>query len=193
MSTKTRTRIKRKNSPLPLILAGTGLILVAIAVVVFAPREGAPAKPEVGTGKAPGEVNYSAPELELVDLDGTPSSLAGLQGQVILVNNWAVWCPPCRAEMPELEAYFQAHKEDGFILIGINSGDKDSQVTDFIYEYNLTFPMWLDPTGLALHKFKNNALPSTYVIDETGTIRLAWTGAVSLETLEQYVTPLLED
>jgi peroxiredoxin len=93
--------------------------------------------------------------------------------------------------MPALEAYFQAHKGDGFTLVGINSGDQRDQVVDFKREYDLTFPLWLDPTGLALREFKNNALPSSYVIDKTGTVRFFWMGAVSLEALETYVTPLL--
>ena len=126
-------------------------------------------------------------------MDGNPTSLADLKGKVVLVNNWATWCPPCRAEMPELEAYYQAHKGDGFVLVGINSGDKQSQVVEFIREYEISFPMWLDPSGMALRAFKNNALPSSYLLDESGTVRRVWTGAVSLETLEQYVTPLLED
>ena len=119
--------------------------------------------------------------------------MVGLRGQVVLVNNWATWCPPCRAEMPELEAYFRAHANEGFLLVGINSGDTQAQVLEFIKEYELTFPMWLDPTGLALHEFKNNALPSSYVIDKSGTVRFVWTGAVSLEALETYVTPLLAE
>lgn len=176
-----------------MIFTGAGLILIAIAVVVFAPRDGSTSQPSEGPGRALGQVNYPAPEFEVSDLDGNPISLADLQGKVVLVNNWATWCPPCRAEMPELEAYYQAHKGDGFVLVGINSGDKQSQVVEFIREYEISFPMWLDPTGLALHAFKNNALPSSYLVDESGTVRRVWTGAVSLETLEQYVTPLLED
>jgi peroxiredoxin len=178
---------------LPLILAGAGLIIVSIAVAVFATKETAPLKTQAINGPIPGVVDYPAPDLALVDLDGKPASLDDLRGQVVMVNNWATWCPPCRAEMPELEAYYQAHKDDGFVLVGINSGDQSSQVEAFIQEYNLTFPMWLDPTGLAIHAFKNNALPSSYILDEKGTVRLVWSGAVSLEALEAYVTPMLED
>jgi peroxiredoxin len=193
MSYKTKAKPKPKNSPLPLILAGAGLIIVSIAVAVFAPKETAPLKTQAINGPIPGVVEYPAPDLALVDLDGEPASLDDLRGQVVMVNNWATWCPPCRAEMPELEAYYQAHKDDGFVLVGINSGDQSSQVEAFIQEYNLTFPMWLDPTGLAIHAFKNNALPSSYILDEKGTVRLVWSGAVSLEALEAYVTPMLED
>ena len=167
--------------------------MVAIAVMVFAPKNNLPLKLDADVSPLPGEVNFQAPELALENLGGDPVTLAELRGQVILVNNWATWCPPCRAEMPELEAYFRAHVDEGFLLVAINSGDTQEQVTAFVEEYDLTFPMWLDPTGLALDEFKNNALPSSYVIDRSGTVKFVWTGAVSLEALETYVTPLLAE
>jgi peroxiredoxin len=191
MSYKNKVRSKPKSSPLPLMMVGVGLMIIAIAVLVFAPGEAPPAKAVSEGVPVPGSVNYPAPELELTDLKGEPVSLAGLTGQVVLVNNWATWCPPCRAEMPDLEAYFQAHKNDGFTLVGINSGDQREQVVDFQRELGLTFPLWLDPGSLALRAFQSSALPSSYVIDKTGTIRFVWMGAVSLEALETYVTPLI--
>lgn len=193
MSHSREKNSKQVRSPLPLILSGAGLISIAIAVLIFIPRDNASTNPGTQAGPIPGEVNFMAPALDLTDLSGEPVSLAETRGQVVLVNNWATWCPPCRAEMPELEAYFRAHEGDGFILIGINSGDTQDQVAEFVRQYDLTFPVWLDPTGLALFEFKNNALPSSYVIDKSGTVRLVWMGAVSLEALEWYVTPLLTD
>ncbi len=193
MSYNPKVKPEPKNSPLPLILAGAGLIIIAIAVAVIGPQGNTPINVDTSKGPVPGMVEFPAPKLELVNLEGEPVSLETLRGQIVMVNNWATWCPPCRAEMPELEAYYQAHKEDDFVLVGINSGDQSNQVLEFIKEYNLTFPMWLDPTGLAIHAFKNNALPSSYVLDKSGTVRLVWSGAVDLETLETYVTPMLGD
>jgi len=141
----------------------------------------------------PAAVVINAPELALTSIDGQVESLNDYKGQVILVNNWATWCPPCRAEMPELEAYFQSHKNNGFVLIGISAGDPADQVQDFIADFGLTFPMWLDPTMKSLDAFNSRSLPSSFVIDQTGIIRLAWTGAISLDMLEKYVTPLLEN
>jgi peroxiredoxin len=138
-------------------------------------------------------MNYPAPSLELTDMQDQTVSLADYQGRWVLVNNWATWCPPCRAEMPELNAYYETHKDDGFILIGISSGDTKTQIEDFIQEYGLSFPMWQDPTSASLRAFRMDYLPSSFVIDPSGTVRLAWTGAVSLATLETYVTPLLND
>ena len=194
--TQNRRRKSAQKSPLPLIFIGIGLITIAIAFVIFIPKtddtSSASAPGEI-PASIPGEMNYAAPSLSLMDMQDQSVSLADYKGQWVLVNNWATWCPPCRAEMPELNAYYEAHKDDGFVLIGISSGDTKTQIEDFIQEYGLSFPMWQDPTSASLRAFRMDYLPSSFVIDPSGTIRLAWTGAVSLSTLETYVTPLISD
>ena len=194
--TKNKRRKSKSKSPLPLILIGVGLIVIAVAFVIFMPKTGdttsASAPGEI-PASIPGEMNYPAPELTLTDMQDQTVSLADYRGQWVLVNNWATWCPPCRAEMPELKAYYEAHKDEGFVLIAISSGDTKSQIADFTQEYGLSFPMWQDPTSASLRAFRMDYLPSSFVIDPSGTVRLAWTGAVSLETLEEYVTPLLDN
>lgn len=95
--------------------------------------------------------------------------------------------------MPILETYYINHKEDGFTLIGINSGDNQDQVEEFVSQYQLTFPMWLDPTGKAIYAFRNNALPSSYIIDRSGMVRLVWVGSVTIDALETYLTPILSE
>jgi cytochrome c biogenesis protein CcmG, thiol:disulfide interchange protein DsbE len=185
----------KRNHAYPLIFVGTGLILLALAGVFFVNRTSGLAE-SVATGSAsaiPAQVNFPAPELILVNLNGAPVSLADYRDKVVMINNWATWCPPCRAEMPELEAYYQAHVDEAFTLIGISAGDTAQQVESFVQEYGTSFPMWLDPENAALRAFRNDALPSSYVIDTTGTVRLAWSGAISLEMLEKYVTPLIDE
>ena len=185
----------RRNNALPLILAGAGLILFAIAGIFWTKQSQEVFASNAGEAVSvvPVPVEFLAPELVLTDLSGAAVSLADYQGQVVLVNNWATWCPPCRAEMPELEAYYLAHKAEAFTLIGVSAGDTAAQVESFVQQYGVSFPMWLDLEGEALRAFQNNSLPSSYVIDRTGTVRLAWTGAISLEMLEAYVTPLLKE
>jgi peroxiredoxin len=194
--TKNKRRKSKNKSPLPLILIGIGLIVIAVAFVIFMPKEGdttSAAAPGEIPASVPGEFNYPAPELTLTDMQDQPVSLVDYRGQWVLVNNWATWCPPCRAEMPELNAFYEAHKDDGFVLIAISSGDTKAQIEDFTQEFGLSFPMWQDPTSASLRAFRMDYLPSSFVIDPSGTVRLAWTGAVSQETLEQYVAPLLND
>jgi peroxiredoxin len=96
--------------------------------------------------------------------------------------------------MPALEAFYRKHKENGFTVIAINDGDPTPNVVQFIQDYGLTFPVWLDPTYIATEKvFKTMNLPSSYVIDRDGTIVLSWVGGINLKALEKYVTPIVEE
>jgi hypothetical protein len=95
--------------------------------------------------------------------------------------------------MPALQSFFLAHSSDGFVVVAIEAGDPRNQVADSIRQLGLTFPVWLDPQSEALDAFHNPNLPSSYLIDREGVLRMAWMGAVDLPTLEKYVTPLLEE
>ena len=117
--------------------------------------------------------------------------LADYRNDVVLVNNWATWCPPCKAEMPTLSAYYNEHNAEGFTIIAIEAGDMKEAVLQFAQSYNLKFQVWLDPNGAALKAFGNGSLPNSYVIDRSGTVRYAWTGEINKVMLEKYVTPLL--
>lgn len=195
--TKNQRRNSKQKSPLPLMLVGIGLIIIAVAFVILLPKSGddspSASVPGEVPASVPGEMNYPAPSLTLTNMQDQSVSLADYRGKWVLVNNWATWCPPCRAEMPELNAFYEAHKDEGFVLIGVSSGDTKNQIENFIQEYRLSFPMWQDPTSASLRAFRMDYLPSSFVIDPSGTVRLAWTGAVSLATLEEYVTPLMRD
>jgi peroxiredoxin len=190
---------RKKQSQVKLIsfmLMGAGLILFgAVALVILPKPISTPdAQNELNNNQnAPAQLNIVAPKLDLVDLDGEEVTLEDFLGKVILVNNWATWCPPCREEMPTLEAYYRAHKGQGFVLIGIEAGEPAEEVAEFIDQYNISFPIWLDPQNKAISEFKNMALPSSYVINPKGDIVLGWTGAVTQESLEKYVTPLLKE
>jgi len=182
---------------LPLIIVGSSLIIISIAGFFLWPRpdkyKNTALKPDVPNSSIPVAVEFNAPELTVLDLNGGSVSLRDYHGRVILVNNWATWCPPCKAEMPELQAYFDDHKDQDFMIVAIDAGDPTHQVQRFVFEYGLTFDVLADPNMDALTAFRNNSLPSSYVIDESGTVRLAWTGVISREMLEKHLTPLLED
>ena len=77
-------------------------------------------------------------------------------------------------------------------MIAIESGEPVNTVNDFVRLFKLSFPVWLGPHGAALDSFTNWNLPNSYVIDRQGTLRMKWAGSVNLDTLEKYVTPLLE-
>lgn len=178
-----------------MVILGAGLILLGLAVFFAWPKtETVVAETTSGNDSltTPVEVNYEAPGLSLTGLDGMEHQMTDHLGEVVLVNLWATWCPPCKAEMPTLEAYYQAHQADGFVTIAINDGDPADEVAEFVQEYGLTFPVWLDPTYKATDiAFKTRNLPSSFVIDREGYVRLRWVGEIDRATLEKYVTPLI--
>lgn len=183
----------RSTKILAMMLIGAGLMLMAVVAWLALPKDGFTSS-ETGYDTAvPYAVEFPAPDLQLVDLEGKPVSLADYQGQFVLLNNWAIWCPPCKAEMPVLQAYYEAHRHQGFTLIGIESGETPEGVAEFVRQSRLTFPIWPDPAQFSMQVFKASILPNSYLIDRSGTVRLAWTGAINREMLEKYVTPLLEE
>jgi len=177
-----------------LAVIGAGLILLGISLIFLLGEPGPAWVEAAAAGVRPAVVNYAAPELTLTNLQGGSVSLAGLRGQVVLVNLWATWCPPCKAEMPTLQAYYDRHRDEGFVVVAINDGDPAAQVREFVREYRLTFPVWLDPTYIASEKaFNTLNLPSSFVIDRSGSVRLRWVGEISTTALEEYVTPIITE
>lgn len=178
----------------PLLLAFVGLALMGLAAAVWLARPGRPA-----VQVAPVEdcapavpVTAPAPDLRLTSLAGDAVSLEGLQGSVVVFNTWATWCPPCRDELPALEAVWRRYREAGLVVIGVNIGETQAAVRTFIERTGLTFPIWLDADEASMRAFATISLPSTFLIDPGGTIRARWMGATCERELEAAILPLLE-
>lgn len=174
-----------------LVVIGVGLIAVGVAAMTLIAL-----RKSQGVGQAsavPAKMDYPAPSLTLSDLQGVERSLSDYRGQVLLVNMWATWCPPCREEMPTLEAFYQAYSDQGFVIIGLNDGDAAIEVLDFVSQYGLTFPIWLDPTYISESAFNTMNLPSSFVIDRQGQVRLQWVGMINRAALEKYVVPIIKE
>ncbi len=192
---KTNRKYRRRRpqqGSFPWGTIGVGILLIGLAVLMLASPK-SDGRAANSSSVVPIKVNFTAPELSLQNINGQTESLADYRGQVVLVNNWATWCPPCKAEMPTLAAYHNQHISEGFTVIAIEAGDPVEGVSQFANDFNLKFPVWLDPDGASLKVFGNGNLPNSYVIDRTGTVRYAWTGEISRDMLEKYVTPLLAE
>jgi peroxiredoxin len=172
----------------PILLLSLGGVLILASVYFFSQDVSLQSNPST----LPVKVNFPAPELTLLDTRGISRSLADYRGQVVLVNLWATWCPPCKEEMPALQSFYNNYRDQGFVVIAVNDGDPTADVLQFVKDYRLTFPVWLDPTYIATERaFKTLNLPSSFVIDRTGTIQLQWVGGITRKTLEKYVSPLI--
>src|SRR5574341_23910 len=181
---------------LALAISGIGLILFGLAALLLVPltRWRDESLAVTNFSAIPAKVQYDAPALTLKDVQGVEHSLSDYRGQVVLVNLWATWCPPCKAEMPNLQEFYLKHRDEGFVVIAIDDGYPTADVIAFVDDIGLTFPIWLDPTYEATERaFRTINLPSSYVIDRAGKIRLAWLGAISEANLEKYVTPMIKE
>ncbi|HEX5520974.1 MAG TPA: redoxin domain-containing protein [Longimicrobiaceae bacterium] len=128
----------------------------------------------------PVEVGTAAPDLVAADLDGRPVSLAELRGEVVLLNVWATWCPPCREEMPSMQRLAEQLGPEGLRIVAVSidaaSGKRDAggreggDVRAFADEYGLTFDIWRDPEGRVQQIYRTTGVPESFVIDRRGMI-----------------------
>jgi cytochrome c biogenesis protein CcmG, thiol:disulfide interchange protein DsbE len=198
MQSAKKKKQRNRRSDLPQIVVGIGLVVLSFVFVLFVlAQNGKSQQQSADSGNrryvVPVAVKFPAPELALENVQGWNESLSSLKGQVVLVNNWATWCPPCKAEMPTLAKYYNDHSSEGMMIVAVEAGEPKEQVQDFVDAFNLPFKIWLDPDGDALRAFNNENLPSSYVIDRSGMVRYAWTGEINREMLEKYITPLLNE
>lgn len=174
-----------------LMMIGMGLIGIAIMFLLLKTQPTTSTTASSDFSAVPVKVDLASPKLDLATLDGVPVSLTDYKGKVVLVNLWATWCPPCREEMPTLEKFYQKYKANGFELVAINQEESKEVVQPFVKEFSLSFPVWLDPDYLAQREFNTANLPSSYVIDRNGRVRLSWIGRISENRLEEYVPAII--
>lgn len=128
----------------------------------------------------PVEVGTRAPGFAARDLQGRPVSLADLDGDVVLLNIWATWCPPCREEMPSMQRLYQELGDDGLRVVAVSidaaSGEVDAggrpggDIRQFAEAMGLTFEIWHDPSGDIQRVYRTTGVPESFVIDRNGTI-----------------------
>ncbi len=134
-------------------------------------------------------VGSPAPEFELVDLKDNTIKLSDLRGKIVVINFWATWCEPCKVEMPFFEKLFQSGKSDLEIL-GVNFDEPQQQVEQFVDEYQLNFPILLDPGGEIQKLYRVIGYPTTFVVDEKGIVRFQHIGLITEDQLDHYITQM---
>jgi cytochrome c biogenesis protein CcmG/thiol:disulfide interchange protein DsbE len=128
---------------------------------------------------------FLAPDFELKTPTGETVKLSALHGQAVLVNLWATWCPPCRAEMQTIEKVYNEYKDEGFTVLAVNMTYQDNQleIMPFVNEQRLTFPILLDETGEMANAYQLKSLPSSYFINRDGIINEVVIGGPMAEAL----------
>jgi thiol-disulfide isomerase/thioredoxin len=134
-----------------------------------------------------------APAVRGTTLDGKPLALADFTGKIIVVNFWASWCAPCRAEAPTMEKVYEETKPSGVQFVGVDIKDGKDNAQAFLRTYQIGYPSLYDQAGqiaLAFRDIPPNAVPSTLVIDRQGKIAARAIGSVSYSPLRDIVTRL---
>jgi peroxiredoxin len=150
------------------------------------------------TGRDPdADLGRAAPDFLLQTLDGETIRLSELHGRPLLVNFWATWCGPCRAEMPELVLSYLEHADAGFIVLAVNQREANARVQPFVDEFELPFPILMDRDGEVARTWRvggpMQGLPSTYFIGRDGVVRKVVYGALTEKTLGEGLALILDE
>ena len=160
-------------------------------IFISADRSGAATSGQI---PAP-QQGFLAPDFELHTPAGERIKLSDLRGQAVLVNLWATWCPPCRAEMQSIEKIYQEYKDEGFTVLAVNMTYQDDplSIMPFVNEQQLTFPILLDETGQMAKAYQLRSLPSSYFIRRDGIIyEVVIGGPMSEALLRTRIEDILE-
>ena len=167
-----------RHSPLSVV---AGLLLLTVALSTAAPCRA-------------GELRLveprAAPALELRDLEGVARHLAAWRGQVVLVNFWATWCPPCLEEMPSLQRLAERLRGQPFAIVAVNVAETEQRVAHRAKQMGLDFPVLLDADGAAFKAWGGKGLPTSVLVDGSGAIRylglgpIEWDGPEAVTAIE---------
>ncbi|HXF51423.1 MAG TPA: TlpA disulfide reductase family protein [Dehalococcoidia bacterium] len=178
-------------------IVATALVGVAIAALVwFFDRPGS-AKSQAVTvtataqGAAP-RVGKPAPDFELTLLDGTKVRLSDYRGRPVWINFWASWCPPCRAENPDIQEVYEAHKDEhGLVLLAPAIGERREDVAGYMERADLHYPVGLDTDTQIAANYRVLGIPTHVFVDADGIVREIRVGAMSKKTMEKMIQKLL--
>ena len=185
---RLKTYLKYFRIPLSVTILVAGLAWIWFARFPVGPGPSSPIEAA--------QVGFLAPDFTLSSLYSQEIRLANLKGGPIVLNFWASWCPPCKAEMPAFQEAFQEYSGSDLQIIAINATNQDSvtEVTQFIEEYGISFPIPLDQSGAVSRDYQVHSLPTTYFIDKNGIIKeIIIGGPIPLSLLRIQISQLLAE
>ena len=170
------------------------ILIVALSGVAWISYSQVPPEEqgEIGTRAEAPIPGYVAPGFSLLSLGGETVSLEDFRGQPVIINFWATWCPPCRAEIPHFQDASVKY-EGRLTILGIDQGEPQAVVSDFASTFGMTYPILLDSNSDVNRSYSVSALPTTVFVDSNGLVDEVYAGIVNLAVLEDRIEELLEE
>ena len=175
---------KSQNRNIQILIAVIAILLVSALLL------SSPFSQQNGIQKA--IIGKSVGEFSLLDLENKSVSLSDYQGKYVLLNAWATWCPPCRAEMPDLNEFHQAYQDKGFEILAINAGESRDTAAAFSEALGLDFKILLDSDGTVLTGLGISGFPTSILVDPQGKVAMIHIGMIFPEDLNNKVLPFLQ-
>lgn len=173
--------------PRSIVWAGAAVACVALAfllVPLFVTQNARQSGPEGLAGDA-------APVFALSDDRGFPASLEQYRGRIVVMNLWASWCPPCRAEMPDLQRLSDRYSDRGIAVVGVNEGESPQRARAFADSLAIRFPIWIDGAQRYGRTYAALGLPTTVILDRHGIVVRGFDGALTFDQMKAAVAPLV--
>jgi len=189
---------ERQASRLAVRLIAIGVIMLVVGVALAEYRSrGAEGINGVAVANRPAEAerrSSPAPAFSLPALTGTGRlGLASFPGKTIVLNFWASWCGPCRREAPGLQRTWEAFRTRGVQFLGVDLLDDEPAARAFLKEFRITYPSVSDPSGSLVDGYGVFGLPTTYLIDPSGTIRYRFVGYTDEASLRTTLAEMLAE
>lgn len=187
-----RQKKARQNNLL--LAAALVLILGGLGTIVWMSLKTAEPEPTTNSYGAPAlaQKGGTVTDFSLGSLAGGSIALSDFAGEVVIMNFWATWCPPCRAEMPGLNRFYEKHRDAGLVILAINEEESAETVRPFIQTNNFSFPVLLDIEGRVAQQYSTRSFPTTFIVDRDGVIQHVQTGEITEDELARIVLPLLQ-
>jgi len=162
-----------------------GAVIVAVVLAVYFRGGGSQASGPAALQGQP------APSFSVPTLHGSTSALDAYRGHVVVMNLWASWCPPCRAEMPDLQRLYASYKARNVVVLGVDQGESAERVGAFAQSLGIHYPILLDQQQQYGRVYAALGLPTTIVIDPHGVVVRGFDGPLSYQQMIAAITPLL--